>query len=275
MYFDILEIMDESSDRPRRRQNGPSLPPGPNLPAHLAHMEPFFPGQPKSLSGIALRAFCLGLALATGIIATGYLVIFSESPGWRVPLFLVCLSTFHFLEFWTTAERNTLVASIDSFLLMSNGLAYAVAHAAAFTECAVVSVFFPGRAWLPQVLSTALLGLGLTLVVVGQVVRSAAMMHAGVSFNHQVQTYRADTHALVTDGIYSMFRHPSYFGFFWWGLGTQLVLGNVVCFIGYAVVLWRFFYTRIRHEEENLMRFFGDEYVKFRERVPTRIPFIK
>lgn len=246
-------------------------------------MEPFFPGQPKSLSGIALRAFCLGAALSAGLISTAYLLLFASprqedggpAPAWRVPFFLACLSTFHFLEFWTTAERNTLVAAVDSFLLTSNGLAYAVAHAAAFAECALVSLVYPRRAWLPPRLSSALLFLGLALVVAGQSVRSAAMMRAGVSFNHQVQTRRADSHALVTDGVYALLRHPSYFGFFWWGVGTQLVLGNALCSVAYAVVLWRFFSARIRHEEESLVRFFGDEYLRYRERAPTMIPFIK
>lgn len=83
---------------------------------------------------------------------------------------------------------------------------------------------------------------------VGQVVRSLAMAHAAGNFNHHVQSRRKDGHVLVTDGIYSVLRHPSYFGFFWWGLGTQMVLGNFVCFALYALVLWRFFAKRIERE---------------------------
>lgn len=112
------------------------------------------------------------------------------------------------------------------------------------------------------------------MVLVGQVVRSMAMLEAGVSFNHHVQNRKKDSHELVTTGIYSLFRHPSYFGFFYWGLGTQLVLGNVVCFFAYAYVLWKFFSSRIRHEENKLIEFFGDDYVQYRKRVGTRMPFI-
>ena len=42
------------------------------------------------------------------------------------------------------------------------------------------------------------------------------------------------------------FRHPSYAGFFYWALGTQLVLQNSVSFTIFAILLWRFFYYRIR-----------------------------
>jgi protein-S-isoprenylcysteine O-methyltransferase len=105
-------------------------------------------------------------------------------------------------------------------------------------------------------------------------VRSVAMIHAGRSFNHLVQNRRREDHVLVTSGVYGVLRHPSYFGFFWWALGTQMVMGNVFSFVGYAVVLWRFFSSRIRHEEAYLVAFFGGEYVDYRRRVRTRIPFV-
>lgn len=116
--------------------------------------------------------------------------------------------------------------------------------------------------------------LGLILVVIGQVVRSAAMVQAGPSFNHIVQQTQKQEHILVTTGIYGKLRHPSYFGFFWWGLGTQLVMGNVVCFVAYAAVLWKFFSARIRHEEIFLVKFFGGEYLDYRTNVGTKIPFV-
>ncbi|PNY23645.1 Protein-S-isoprenylcysteine O-methyltransferase [Tolypocladium capitatum] len=238
-------------------------------------LKPFFAGQPKSLSGIALRAFCLGIAAAGGAIATAGVLLFTDSPAWRAPFFLFVLALFHFLEFWTTAEKNTLVASIDSFLLTANWPAYAIAHSAAFLECLLVSLLFPGRSWAPLHSAPVLLALGLAMVAVGQVVRSVAMLEAGASFNHHVQTRKADSHTLVTTGIYSVSRHPSYFGFFYWGLGTQLVLGNVVCFFAYAAVLWTFFDGRIHVEEKKLIEFFHDDYVQYRRRVGTLIPFIR
>lgn len=100
------------------------------------------------------------------------------------------------------------------------------------------------------------------------------MSQAGSNFNHTVQQQRKSGHELVTQGLYGVLRHPSYFGFWWWGLGTQMVLGNAICFVGYAVVLWRFFSGRIEKEEELLVRFFGEKYVEYRERTTVGIPFI-
>ncbi|KAK1751771.1 protein-S-isoprenylcysteine O-methyltransferase [Echria macrotheca] len=232
----------------------------------------YFPHQPKSLAGIALRSFCLGIALAISIISIGYIAVFTDSPLWRLPFFLGALSLFHFLEFWTTAAYNTRVAEVSSFLLTSNWPGYAIAHSVATLECLVTNVLWPDRSWAPLHSGSVLCFLGILLVATGQTVRSVAMIQAGPSFNHMVQHRRSSGHVLVTTGIYGRLRHPSYFGFFWWALGTQLVLGNLVCFVGYAAVLWRFFSSRIRHEEEFLVRFFGEEYVDYRRKVGTKIP---
>ena len=49
---------------------------------------------------------------------------------------------------------------------------------------------------------------------------------------------------LVTHGIYSLSRHPSYAGWFYWSIGTQLLMCNPVCTLGYAYASWKFFEER-------------------------------
>ncbi|KAI1170714.1 isoprenylcysteine carboxyl methyltransferase [Nemania sp. FL0916] len=244
-------------------------------PAQATPDKAYWPGQAKSLEGIAIRSFSLGAAVALSIAILIPILFFTASPLWRLPFFFGALSTFHFLEFWTTARYNTSVASIDSFLLTANWPAYAIAHTAASLECFITKLLFPNRAWAPFYSGYVLLFLGLILVFIGQTTRSLAMVQAGPSFNHTIQRKKKDDHELVTTGLYSHLRHPAYFGFFYWGIGTQLVLGNPICFTGYVIVLWRFFAARIRSEERDLVRFFEDDYTKYRNRVGTGIPFIK
>ena len=278
----LQPFVDEPWARPDTSNGTPRSPPSPRpLEADLPRATPssillrqLHPGGPKSLSGIAMRAFCLGIVAAASLIATLYLLLLVDTLVWRVPAFVFTLSVFHFLEFWTTARENTLVAGTDSFLLTSNWPWYAIAHMAAAVECTVVSLVFPRRSWAPLGLGPVLLVIGLVSVLAGQIVRSLAMLHAGQSFNHQIQTHKAASHRLVTDGAYAYFRHPSYFGFFYWGLGTQLVMGNVLCFFAYSAALWLFFSNRIRKEEAKLIEFFKEDYVNYRARVGTKIPFI-
>jgi protein-S-isoprenylcysteine O-methyltransferase len=203
-----------------------------------------YPHCKRSLSGIAVRAFCLGLAGAVGFLLTA-LLAYSGSHLWRPFLFLGTLSVFHFLEFYTTAAYNTPSAYVSSFLL-TNGDQYRQAHTMAFVETLVTSYFFPG--WQTRVHTPLAIAAGITMVVVGQTVRSVAMAQAGTNFNHMVQSRKNEGHELVTTGLYAFFRHPSYFGFFWWGIGTQILLGNSVCFVGYTGVLWYFFMKRITRE---------------------------
>ena len=69
-------------------------------------------------------------------------------------------------------------------------------------------------------------------------------------------------------------RHPSYTGFFYWGIFMQLSLANPICTVGYAYALHHFFASRIESEEHALIEFFGDEYRKYRQSAHIYIPRI-
>lgn len=101
------------------------------------------------------------------------------------------------------------------------------------------------------------------------------MFTARKSFHHLVQDKKAPTHVLVTDGIYSWLRHPSYFGWTVWALGTQIILGNPVSFVAYGFAAYSFFKGRIPYEEYKLHQFFGQDYADYCKKVPIRMPFIK
>ena len=86
---------------------------------------------------------------------------------------------------------------------------------------------------------------GLAIVVAAQILRTTAMATAAANFTHAVAYQKTASHTLVTSGIYSWSRHPSYLAFFWWAVGTQIMLGNPFATAGFALVTWRFFKRRI------------------------------
>lgn len=49
----------------------------------------------------------------------------------------------------------------------------------------------------------------------------------------------------LAKGSYRWSRHPSYAGFFYWAVATQLLLGNIVSTLGFVIVLNKFFSARI------------------------------
>lgn len=63
---------------------------------------------------------------------------------------------------------------------------------------------------------------GIMLCIAGEVFRKLAMWHAGTGFTHLVAFRKNKNHTLVTDGIYSICRHPAYLGFFLFSVGTQV-----------------------------------------------------
>lgn len=223
---------DDDDVRYFRRMSHPSAQ---SFPAYL------YPGGTYSLSGIAMRSSCLGFACAAAL-ATAWALRHSYAA---LPLFIANLAFFHFMEFWCMAAYNTRRARTDSFILTSNGSSYQLAHTAACVEYLLEAVLLGARWKTGAGVGGWGVPVGLTLIVMGQAVRSLAMRDAGSNFSHYVASRHEQGHVLVQHGVYRFVRHPSYFGFFWWGLGTQIMLGNPVCFLAYMVILWRFFSGRI------------------------------
>ncbi|KAF7776011.1 hypothetical protein Agabi119p4_4404 [Agaricus bisporus var. burnettii] len=240
---------------------------------HPLHMEPKAAeprgSSPYTLLAVASIAFALGglwgVSLLTFLV--GGFVMYWWST-YQLGFFLTAWAFFHWAEFAVTAGWNLEKCNVDSFLL-NNGNMYYVAHMTALAEYLITLYFFPGfkqHLYVSQ--------LGILLVLLGQAIRSLAMIHASTNFSHTVAFEKRANHRLVVDGVYAWFRHPSYAGFFYWALGTQLVLQNPLSFSLYSILLWRFFYYRTRAEERALIKFFGQNYVEYRQRVGTKMPFI-
>lgn len=184
--------------------------------------------------------------------------------GW----YLVFLSFFHFSEYFATAYTNPSNLSTDSFLL-NHSLAYHIAAVLSWTEFFLEVYFYP-----PLKTYRIISYVGIGICIVGEILRKMAMIHAGKSFNHIVQSTRSEDHILVTSGVFGIMRHPSYVGWFYWSVGTQIILVNPVCFVAYTIVSWLFFKERIYLEEYALLRFFGENYHDYKQKVPVGIPFI-
>jgi len=206
-------------------------------------------------------------------------------------LYFTSLAGFHFGEFFVTSIFNPWSLSYDAFII-NHSKEYTVAAIASWIEFWVERFTFPGLKLAGFQLGAGggggdgggeatwwmygaciLSGLGLVLVLVGQACRSGAMWTAGSNFNHVIATKKEKEHQLVTHGLYRYLRHPSYFGWFWWSIGLQVLLLNPVCTLAYAAASWRFFSRRIPFEEGQLEKFFPD-YPAYKRRTIIGIPFI-
>lgn len=183
-------------------------------------------------------------------------------------IYAIFLCMFHLLEFFVTALYNPSVVNASSFVV-NHSKSYTIAMLISWSEL-VIRFFF-----CPFINSTLLSVLGFSLVVIGQATRSLAMITCGESFNHIIQHSKKKNHVLVQTGIYRYLRHPSYFGFYYWSIGTQLVLGNFISTILFTIASWMFFHRRIPFEEQTLLKLFPEEYPDYKSKTIIGIPFVK
>ena len=78
-------------------------------------------------------------------------------------------------------------------------------------------------------------------------------------------------HSLVTTGLYARMRHPQYVGFIAVMFGFLLQWPTVLTLIMFPVLV--VMYVRLaRHEEQDALREFGDEYRRYKNNVPAFVP---
>ncbi|KAK3932805.1 Protein-S-isoprenylcysteine O-methyltransferase [Frankliniella fusca] len=214
---------------------------------------------------VGVRATFLGIVFSIGVILTDL----GSSTLKPMGIYTCFLSMFHYTEFLAIAVTNPRSLSVRSFVL-DNGVEYKVAAISCWIEFFVELYLFPGlkSIWYLSVL-------GFFMCLSGEILRKVAMWTASTNFNHEVQSVHADDHVLVTHGVYQFMRHPSYVGWFIWSIGSQVLLINPICLIGYTIVSWSFFNERIFYEEITLLNFFGAEYHRYQQKTSTGLPFIK
>jgi protein-S-isoprenylcysteine O-methyltransferase Ste14 len=81
-----------------------------------------------------------------------------------------------------------------------------------------------------------------------------------------------EKHELHTDGPYRVTRHPIYTGILGMLVGTALIVGLVGVLI--VLVFGSVFLVRIQREENLMLQTFGEQYVRYKQRVPRLVPFV-
>ncbi|RHY02000.1 hypothetical protein DYB28_012881 [Aphanomyces astaci] len=227
------------------------------------------------LGKVAIAGFGLGFVMALHVCLFIWAYFLTDGDTWvyrnaviQWSLYVVCLTFFHFSEFISTAAFKPGFVSYESFLL-NHSDAYHMALAAGCVEFWLESHFFPELKYIHDVSSV-----GLFLIVLGASFRVGAMWTAKSNFSHRIEVAKRKEHTLVTHGVYKYIRHPSYFGWFYWSIGSQVFLCNPLCTLAYAAASWSFFKDRIPYEEELLLEFFPAEYPAYKARTFSGIPFV-
>ncbi|XP_067946234.1 protein-S-isoprenylcysteine O-methyltransferase-like [Watersipora subatra] len=213
---------------------------------------------------LSWRALLLGSVLNLGLSLSTFSTQFQT-----LGIYLITLSFFHWSEYMTQAIFNPDTTGVDNYMLYHSH-AYVIAFFTSLIE-------FTGEMYLWPTMKEANIftNIGIALVIFAECLRKSAMWTAKSNFNHYVQYRKKEDHQLVCHGVYGLFRHPAYVGFFWWSVGTQFIMLNPVCLVAYTLASWKFFSDRIFEEERTLINFFGNKYIEYQAKVGTGLPYIK
>lgn len=232
----------------------------------------------SAITNVVIRIVCRGIvykvyaqSLILGLaMAAGMLVSYLAPPSWTPFGWYICvMAIFHYSEFLSIAVCNPKTLTPSSFML-NHSFAYGIAAVTSWTEYLLWHYFLPDMKTIHEISY-----IGLVMCLIGEVLRKSAIWTARDNFTHLVQQEKTQTHVLVTHGVYSWFRHPSYVGWFYWSIGTQVIMINPVCVLAYTLISWKFFKDRIYYEEITLLNFFEEDYISYQKKVGIGLPFIK
>jgi protein-S-isoprenylcysteine O-methyltransferase Ste14 len=130
-----------------------------------------------------------------------------------------------------------------------------------------IGIDFLDAHWSPAVPWVGVLSVALTALGIGFALW--ARFTLGRNWSGSV-TLKQD-HELIRTGPYALARHPIYTGFLTAFFGTALARGTAHSFLGLLVIALAFI-LKLRTEERLMQEQFGNDYVKYRQRVRALIP---
>ena len=211
--------------------------------------------------------YSMGVSLIVILCYSLSIILFTKTIYYQLFLYFITLCIYHYAEFFSELLFHFKDLQKDAFLIYQNKN-WVISTLSSFIEYIIETFFFHKYKDIKIVFI-----IGLIMTIIGQYFRIAALFTGKSNFTHKIQMHKRKNHVLVKHGIYSICRHPSYFGFFLWSVGIEVMCVNPLCIIAFTYILFKFFKNRIKIEEKYLIKFFGMEYIKYRREVGALIPF--
>ena len=212
--------------------------------------------------------YLIGLSLSIIFSFSFSMIFFTNSIYYPLYLYFITLCIYHYTEFFSVLLYHFKKLSCEYFLI-DQSLSWIIATFISFIETILETYYFNKYKKIKIFFI-----IGLIMTIIGQIFRIGGIYTGKKNFTHKISYEKKKEHKLVKNGVFALTRHPSYFGFYLWSIGIEIMCCNPICFIGFTFILFYFFKNRILLEEKLLIQFFGEEYLEYKKKVGILIPFI-
>jgi len=212
--------------------------------------------------------YLIGLSLSVIFSFSFSMIFFTNSIYYPLYLYFITLCIYHYTEFFSVLLYHFKKLSCEYFLI-DQSLSWIIATFVSFIETILETYYFNKYKKIKIFFI-----IGLIMTIIGQIFRIGGIYTGKKNFTHKISYEKKKEHKLVKNGVFALTRHPSYFGFYLWSIGIEIMCCNPICFIGFTFILFYFFKNRILLEEKLLIQFFGEEYLEYKKKVGILIPFI-
>jgi protein-S-isoprenylcysteine O-methyltransferase Ste14 len=113
---------------------------------------------------------------------------------------------------------------------------------------------------------------GIVIISAGIIVRVWAIVSLGSSFRTTIETHEGQR--VVQEGAYKFIRHPSYSGAVLSCMGYGIAFQNWISLTLLLIMPVIAFNNRIKHEEAELIRVLGQDYIDYQKKTKKLIPFV-
>jgi protein-S-isoprenylcysteine O-methyltransferase Ste14 len=162
--------------------------------------------------------------------------------------------------FMRTRSRSGSIRDRGSLIILLPAIFCSVGFAMSYPEMHGIDMFHNAH-WLRP--------LALALMIIGIIVRAAAIVALGRAFSTNVAI--RSTQSLYTSGLFRIVRHPSYTGMLIIFLAVAIYSRNWLSFAVMLIVPTAALLYRIHVEESALASGFGAEYAAYRARTKWRL----
>ncbi|MBA2410151.1 MAG: isoprenylcysteine carboxylmethyltransferase family protein [Gammaproteobacteria bacterium] len=195
-----------------------------------------------------------------------------HSGAWGIALIVIVIASWLFYRYFAPKGWREWASAglVQAFIIAL----YAEMYGFPLTIYLLVRFFGLDRDYVSANLWSTLFGFGETAMLISMLLGYTLLfIGIGIFIQGWRELYRAHKESrLAAEGLYGLVRHPQYTGLFIGLFGEGVVHWPTLFSVGLFPLIVLAFTLLARHEEQQMIEKFGEEYRAYQQRVPMLLP---